>query len=87
MIDHDNAKSWASDLSKAGLKVVQPKSNIVLVECNDDHTAAKIVAELGEEEIYVQQAADPRFIRAVFHRSVNYSLLEKSISTIKNTFS
>ena len=86
LIDHENAKSWASDLSKAGLRVVQPKSNIVLVECNDEETAAGIVADLGEQEIYVQQAADPRFIRAVFHRSVNYSLLEKSIAKIKNAF-
>jgi len=86
LIDHDHAKSWASDLSNAGLRVVQPKSNIVLVECNDEETAARIVAELGEQEIYVQQAADPRFIRAVFHRSVNYSLLEESISTIKDAF-
>lgn len=86
LIDHDHAKLWASDLSKIGLKVVQPKSNIVLVECNNEETAAQIVAELGEQEIYLQQAADPRFIRAVFHRSINYSLLEKSISTIKDAF-
>ena len=86
MIDHENAKSWATGLTKAGLKVVQPESNIVLVECKDDESAAKIVEELGEQEIYVQQAADPRFIRAVFHRSVNYPLLEQSISTIKNAF-
>ena len=86
MSDHENARSWASDLETAGLKVVQPKSNIVLVECNDEEIAAKVVAELGEHEIYVQQAADPRFIRAVFHRSVNYSLLERSISIIKNAF-
>ena len=86
LIDHENAKSWATGLTKAGLKVVQPESNIVLVECKDDESAAKIVEKLGEQEIYVQQAADPRFIRAVFHRSVNYSLLEQSISTIKDAF-
>ena len=86
MIDHENAKSWASDLEKAGLKVAQPKSNIVLVECEDEEIAAKVVAKLGEQELYVQQAADPRFIRAVFHRSVNYSLLERSISIIINAF-
>ena len=45
--------------------------------------AEEIVSLLWEKKVYVQQAAEPQYVRAVFHRSVQYSNFEHSLNVFK----
>ena len=81
--DHSVAAEWANQLSDIGLKIVQPQTNIVLVDLETSEKAENFVENLAKKEIYLQQAAETNFVRAVFHRSADYSKIEYSIETMR----
>ena len=81
--DHSTAAEWANQLSDLGFEIVKPQTNIVLVDLQTSEKAENFVENLATKEIYLQQAAEPNFVRAVFHRSADYSKSEYSIDTIR----
>jgi len=89
--DHQMAKKWARLIAEKCPEVIvkHPKTNIVLIKCESENIAEKIIQEMekGELSVKLQFGASSDTIRAVFHRSADYSLIEDSVSKLENIFS
>ena len=81
--DHHYAKYWAEELIDIGYDVVKPQTNIVLISMKTAQQAEKLVEQLADRNVNVQQAAEASFVRAVFHRSVDYTKLDDSLLIMK----
>ena len=81
--DHQYARQWADQLNSLGFDVVKPHTNIVLINMKTAVKAEKMVNYLASKNIHVQQAAEANYVRAVFHRSADYTQLEHSLEIMK----
>ena len=70
-VDHDNARMLASELHDvAGVRVVPPDTNIVMVDLAPGDTAARVAAAAAQEGVRVAQWSATR-VRMVTHLDVS----------------
>ena len=81
--DHQYAREWADHLCDLGFDVVKPHTNIVLIDMKSAGKAESMVSYLASQNIHVQQAAEANYVRAVFHRSADYTQLEYALEIMK----
>jgi len=85
--DHDMAKLWASAIPKNSQKVTvdEPQTNIVIFKCQSEALAQNIIEEMGKGDLSVllQQGANPEDVRAVFHRSADYSFISEAVEKLQ----
>ena len=81
--DHQYAREWADQLDSLGIDVIKPHTNIVLINMKTAAKAESMVTYLATKKVHVQQAAEANYVRAVFHRSADYTQLEQSLEVMK----
>jgi len=86
-VDHSMALSWAEGVRACcpNIHVQLPASNIVLLHCESEEKAARIIHKMEQRPLPVklQFGASGHIIRAVFHRSVDFDLLEQSVQKLQ----
>ncbi|CAG5113697.1 Oidioi.mRNA.OKI2018_I69.chr2.g7787.t1.cds [Oikopleura dioica] len=86
--DHEMAKVWASAIPALSKKISvdAPQTNIVIFKCQDETSALEIIEKMahGELSVLLQQGANPEDVRAVFHRSADYSLISEAVEKLQS---